>query len=100
MPLNGERVRPRRAPRLGYPPERPAFTPAQTMRRQAEYRRLRALIQTPEGVLHFWLEWIRADRDEATAEIFRWFDWFVRTQSPTPEYLERARVLVGALLRG
>ena len=95
MPLNGERVRPRRAPRLGYPPARTVLTPE-----HAEYRRLRALIRTPEGCMQFFREWFRVDRQAATAELFRWFDWFVRTQTPTPEQLERARAYVGALLRG
>jgi hypothetical protein len=100
MPLNSERVRPRRTPRLGFPPERPPFTPERLRRRRADYRRFRALIQTPEGCVQFMQEYVRVAPEAGTAKVFRWFDWVVRTQSPTPEQLERARTLVEMLLRG
>jgi hypothetical protein len=70
MPLS-ERVRPRRSPRLGYPPQRPVFTLEQAVRRSAEYRRLRALARTPEGTLQFFVEWLRADSEPTTAALFK-----------------------------
>jgi hypothetical protein len=100
MPVSGERVRPRRSPRLGYPPRRPVLTTEQAIRRSAEYRRLRALIRTPAGTCEFFQLWMRASREDATAALFSIFDEIVRTESLTPEELERLRTLIEVLLRG
>src|SRR5437867_5226713 len=70
MPLNSERVRPRRTPRLGFPPERPPFTPERLRRRRADYRRFRALIQTPEGCVQFMQEYVRVAPEAGTAKVF------------------------------
>lgn len=101
MPVTSGSIRPRRTPRFGHSPRRPAVTVAQSVRRHAEYRRLRALIRTPQGAVRFMRHWAGiVTPEEVAAEVDRFNEWFACTQAPTVEEQARAEAFIRRVFYG
>lgn len=89
------RIRARRAPRLGRVTGRSQRSPLQRARREALARRLRALVETPEGAVRLLEEYARVAPAAAAQFVSEWRAWLRHANPALAEQLAAREVAGG-----